>query len=325
MVVPASGSKAFGLIDLLFVLALLAIVAGLLLIPALYSALEMANEAACHNNLKQMGMVLQTWATDHRQHWPDVFTEESERWDRVGNTRSAGWDVVNNRPEEEGAEPDDNGEPIQSNTANLWHLVAKAGLPVDIFLCPSAGHLRDDTVPRFSHVRDFRGAPFVSYSYQNVLGPYEMTQASAHQPSSLAVAADANPMRQDAWSGAPGGGVKSGRTDRALAGKQQFVQSDQAALWNGQIKFIRDPWELNSPNHGFRGQNVLYLDGHVEWRLHPYCSTNWDNIWLRRRTDVTAEPDPTKIETLRACNDTTSYDGTSTLPRDSLEDSFLVP
>jgi len=48
-------------------------------------------------------------------------------------------------------------------------------------------------------------------------------------------------------------------------------------------------------------------------------------VCRRRRTDVSVEIDPKNIETLRACNDETSYNGTSTLPEDSQDDSFLVP
>jgi len=325
MVVPASGSKAFGLIELIVVIALLAILLVGLLVPAILSALEKANQAACKGNLKFVGTACQTWATDHGQRWPDVFTEASERWDHVGNTRTDQWVGVSNKDEPPHVAPGDNGEPIQSNTANFWHLIANAGMPVHCFLCPSSAHLRDARAARSNEVRDFRGPRFVSYSYQNVLGLYEMTEGQAYRASSLAVVADANPMRRDFWSGAPGGAVKNGLTDRALARKPQFRETDETVPWNQQIDHITRPWELNSPNHQFLGQNVLYLDGHVEWREHPYCGTNWDNIWLRRRTDVADEPEPAKIETVRAHNDTTSYDGTSTLPPDSRDDSFLVP
>ena len=319
MVVLASRSKAFGLIDLIFVMALLAILVGLFM-PAVYSALEQANRAACMANLKQIGSAFKTWATDHRQRWPDVFTEESERWHNVGNTRTDQWDGLNNKDEPPAAEPDDNGEPIQSNTANFWHLIANAGFTIDCFLCPSADHLRDATVIHFDRVRDFRGLRFVSYSYQNVLGAYTLTQTGAEQPSAMVVAADANPMRRDSWSGAPGG-AKEGVTDKHFG---TFVPTDETKPWRS-AGARPNTWELNSPNHNFEGQNVLYLDGHIEWRCHPYCGTKFDNIWLRRRTDVTTEPDPTKIEALRAYNDTASYDGTSTLPPGTFDDSFLVP
>jgi prepilin-type processing-associated H-X9-DG protein len=134
------------------------------------------------------------------------------------------------------------------------------------------------------------------------------------------VAADANPMRRDFWNGAPGGGAKDRVTDRRLADTARFFSCDEyIAAWNA------GAWKLNSPNHDFKGQNVLYLDGHVAWKTHPYVGPNWDNIWLRRRTNVSVEIDPMNIETLRAYNDETSYDGKSILPADSKDDSFLVP
>ncbi|MCX5682398.1 MAG: hypothetical protein NT049_01775 [Planctomycetota bacterium] len=178
----------------------------------------------------------------------------------------------------------------------------------------------------YTAVRDFRGESYCTYSYQNLLGQYKLTQTTARISTQYAVAADANPMRRDFWSGAPGG-VRNGVTDKMLARKPTFYEDsrDDVAAWNQQVKFISQPWELNSPNHAFKGQNVLYLDGHVEWRSDPYSGTQYDNIWLRRKTDVTVPIDPKNIETLRAYNDETSYDGKSTLPENSIDDSFLVP
>lgn len=316
-----SGKMSLGCV--IVVLICVAVLIGLLW-QAMNTSLGPHNLAVCKNNLKQIGTAMQVWATDHRQAWPDVFVDESTHWNDVGNTRTDEWDS----PADEGEPPDvpagDNGQPVQSNTANFWVLIARAGMTPDVFLCPHADHLRDGTVIRFDAVRDFRGEAFCSYSYQNVLGPYKLTQTAANHPSALAVAADSGPMRRDVWAGAPDG-VPIGATNRKLAERPQFEEDEDTDPWNRQVRFIRHPWELNSPNHGFAGMNVLYLDGHVEWRTHPYCGPRFDNIWLRRRTDVDVQIDPRDIETVRAYNDVTSYDGTSTLPPHSKDDSFLVP
>ncbi|MEW6357645.1 MAG: DUF1559 domain-containing protein [Planctomycetota bacterium] len=37
--------------------------------------------------------------------------------------------------------------------------------------------------------------------------------------------------------------------------------------------------EVNSYNHHAKGQNVLYLGGHVEWRETPNCGMDGDNIF----------------------------------------------
>ena len=319
----AATSGKMSLTGVIVVLVFLGILICLML-PVIHFPRSYAPRARCRNNLRQIGIAMQTWATGHRQSWPDVFVDESTHWNDVGNTRTDEWDPVVDEGEPADVQAGDNGEPVQSNTANFWHLIVYAGLTVDVFLCPDAGHLRDETVIRLDAVRDFRGETFCPYSYQNVLGPYNLTQTAADHPSSLAVVADASPMRRDFWAGAPDG-VPIGATNLKLAERPQFEEDEDADPWNRHVRFIRHPWELNSPNHGFAGQNVLYLDGHVEWRTNPYCGPNWDNIWLRRRTDVDVQVNPEDIETIRPYNDVTSYDGTSTLPPDSKDDSFLVP
>jgi prepilin-type processing-associated H-X9-DG protein len=186
--------------------------------------------------------------------------------------------------------------------------------------------------------RDFRGEWFCSYSYQNVLGPFVLT-AACESPAEVVVVADCSPLRRDFWSGPqeepakkkPRKGedaapqpppdtrgmiqtrVRQGETDRQLAKGRKFVESEATAPWNAEVTAIAKPWELNSPNHAFQGQNVLYLDGHVEWTVHPYCGPKMDNIWLRRRTDVAREPIFDQIMNLREFNDATSYDGRATI------------
>ena len=321
--------KGFTLVELLVVITIIGLLMGLLM-PAVYSALEKANQAACKSNLKQIGTACQTWATGHRQKWPDVLNDGSTSWDDIGLSRTDRVDASEDVPEDFEQVGLVDG-PVDSNTANFWRLVASAGMTIDVFLCPSAGHLRDNTVVLFDQIKDFRGPRFISYSYQNVLGMYSLTQTGAEQPSALAVAADANPQRADFWSSAPGTTVDEGATDIKLAQEPYFETSDETIGWNEDLGTTGIPttngWQLNSPNHQFLGQNVLYLDGHVAWCTHPYCGPKFDNIWLKKDTSVAIDAtfDPTSLTDVEAFDLDVSYDGDETLSSGSLDDSFLVP
>ena len=325
---PSSGASAQKTISLasVVVLIIIAILGVWLLLPNVQGPTrEHARLAQCQNNLRQIGTAMRFYASEHRQVWPDVFTEESTAWDDVGNTRTDEWDPVTGTGRPPKAEPGDNGKTVQSNTANLWLLFAETGISPEIFICPETNQKPDVLVTNPKAVRDFRGETFVSYSFQNVLGEYRLMSTSG-RASSMAVAADANPMRRDFRTSGIGEKQREGVTDRELARKPQFLgQEEYIAAWNQETDSVAGSWELNSPNHEFKGQNVLYLDGHVEWKTHPYCGPNWDNIWLARKPGDDWGVEKEKIGTLWHYNDPASYNGRFTLPADSTGDSFLVP
>ena len=295
---PSAGVSQTGrirLTSIIFVVALLGILTALI-IPTILNVIADANRAMCQNNLKQITVALQNWASSHRDAYPDVFRPNSTHWNDVGNTRTDEWEPARDPADPPEAEAGDNGMPVQSNTANLWKMIALASAPEGAFICPGRGRWPKDVVERmddhhygsddnfdYEEVRDFRGEVYCHYSFQNVLGPYTLKQTGSEQPSRLAVVADASPLRRDFWSGAPGG-VANGATDRHLASEPVFGGEWETEL----VKRWREAgarpkaWELGSPNHDFQGQNVLFLDGHVEWVPHPYCGVNHDNIWLRR-------------------------------------------
>jgi prepilin-type N-terminal cleavage/methylation domain-containing protein/prepilin-type processing-associated H-X9-DG protein len=320
--------KGFTLVELLVVITILGMLA-MLLMPAVWGALEKANQAACGSQLKQIGTAAHTWAASHRQKWPDMYQgADSKKWDQVGKTRSDWYDVQSGTDVPTGqTAQDDPSAKIESNTANLWAMIPNCGLTVDIFLCPSAQNLRDSTVTEFNKIRDFRAENFISYSYQNVLGAYTLSETSALQSTQLAVVADCSPLRRDYCTNPTAADSSGDRvTDKKLAEKPNFEEGeDEVRQWNlDQTDGVKGPWELNSPNHKFKGQNVLYLDGHVAWQTNPYCGTKYDNIWIMRKTSSTTL-DPRKISTIQSFNDEASYDGQKVLPASANDDSFLVP
>jgi len=214
---------------------LLLFVAFILLLPNI-GTMERASIVQCANNLSQIGRACQAWAIDHRQTFPDAFSEQSKRWYDVGNTRTDQWNPVENEGQPPSSRPGDNGQPVQSNTANLWAVLAAGYMEnPEAFICPSAQrdglYEADATLSDYKTVRDFRGERFCSYSFQNVLGPYALKSSGNRD---LAIAADANPMRRDFWCGGPAGG-KAGVTDRKLAEKPSFEVKE----WNAKAGLSR--------------------------------------------------------------------------------------
>jgi len=87
-----SWRKGFTLVELLVVIAMLAMLAALLL-PALSSAKEKALRAACLSNLRQIGLAIHTYAADNNSRVPygpkaPAFTNPSDFYPATGTPTS---------------------------------------------------------------------------------------------------------------------------------------------------------------------------------------------------------------------------------------------
>src|SRR5882757_2760219 len=78
--------RAFTLVELLVVLAIVGVLIALLL-PAVQSARESARRSSCANNLKQIGLALQSYHGVHRS-FPAGYISDV---DATGNDVGPGW------------------------------------------------------------------------------------------------------------------------------------------------------------------------------------------------------------------------------------------
>ena len=70
--------RYFSLIELLIVIAIIAILAGLLM-PALNKARGRAHGIACISNLRQIGSAYNMYTLDNNEYWPELNINEAPR------------------------------------------------------------------------------------------------------------------------------------------------------------------------------------------------------------------------------------------------------
>lgn len=132
-------------------------------------------------------------------------------------------------------------DPKQSNSANLYVLVRNHYADLADLACP--GNPSAPTMEVRADAHDWRQIEEVSYSYQVPNGP----------------------KQRRVWS--------NGERMPAIADRSPVI------LRISRNEPIQP--EANSPNHGSRGQHIIWTDSSVSWAESPLLE-NSDNIWLPR-------------------------------------------
>lgn len=182
------------------------------------------------------------------------------------------------------------GGPNDTNVSvsrSLFMLVIDGTCTAKQFMCPSSGDSEDDLrnqtgtntwvaaqpgATRF----DFKGYSFESYGYQVPFGrngkPNERLDARVALTADKGPFFEADVPRTDATvpdkpKGSPGTPLTIG----GATNESQILQLDN------------DKWRpYNSRNHGMEGQNVLFMDSHVEFVKKPIVGVNYDNIFTQQ-------------------------------------------
>jgi hypothetical protein len=227
---------------------------GLIYVPTFGAAKFNAYQLRCGTNLSGIGKAMLLYANDYNDELP-LAGGRGTTW----GPRLKDWAAAS-RSEAFGLDP--NGTGGQATiSSSLYLLVRYGGLTPNVFVCNG-----DRSTRRFdpkvapagrrdlTTLWDFGPDParHCSYSYYMPYGPLKLT--TSDEPG-LAIAADRNP-----WVDGP----RRKARDFSKFRRDGSVEQQRAG---------------NAVPHLFDGQNVLFLDSHVEFAKRAYCGLDDDNIY----------------------------------------------
>jgi prepilin-type N-terminal cleavage/methylation domain-containing protein len=266
--------KGFTLVELLVVIAIIALLMGILM-PALARVRQLAFRMTCGTNLSGIGKAMLIYANDYEDELPRAGLQGAT-WGPLSNWAAA-----------------DRRAAFQSNRATItscfYLLVKYAEVTPKSFVCKGdAGttefkinEMNLNPTPELIQVWDFGPSgeswKHCSYSYHVPFGLYALTTAS--EPG-FAVAAERNP-----WIQSPGADARVWQT----TGTEAFLPDVPGTGYaTGNSEQARNG---NANAHQLDGQNVLFLDSHVDFAKRAYCSIEDDNIYTRSRNNPVGKGD----------------------------------
>ncbi len=254
--------KGFTLVELLVVIAIIALLMGILM-PALSRVRQLAFRLTCGTNLSGIGKAMLIYANDYDSELPR------------GGMKTAVWDkVVWDAPTRDLAF-NNTGTSSQATISSCFYLLVKyAEVTPKSFICKgdtgtTEFSLSEENVtdPGFELIDawDFGETPEDNCSYSYHI-PFSVYALSVTSEPGLAIAADRNP-----WLNSPGADAKTqAEFTSFLPDTSNYPAGDNETAVVG-----------NATTHQGDGQNVLYLDAHVEFTKRSFCSLEEDNIFTK--------------------------------------------
>jgi prepilin-type N-terminal cleavage/methylation domain-containing protein len=256
--------KGFTLVELLVVIAIIALLMGILM-PALARVRQLAFRMTCGTNLAGIGKAMLIYANDYEDELPRAGGRNSE-WGLLGQ----GW-MAQDRYGAYGV--DASGSGGRASISSCFYLLVKyAEVTPKSFVCKgdtgtTEFSLADENVTATTFelidAWDFGESPSdnCSYSYHLPFGQYALTTSS--EPG-LAVGSERNP-----WIKSPAGDPVAENWTNFQPDIQTYGGTTETALLGNAIAHQGD------------GQNVLFLDSHVEFAKRAFCSLEDDNIFTK--------------------------------------------
>jgi prepilin-type N-terminal cleavage/methylation domain-containing protein/prepilin-type processing-associated H-X9-DG protein len=285
--------KGFTLIELLVVVAIIALLISILL-PSLSRARELAKRAVCGSNQRSIGQGMHIYSNDNEEWFPHHFfsatitggtgTAPPQHGITWVGTLGNGLDYQKETSGGTGTGSTSYSTNSSHPSRSLFLLVAGGQSTVGLFNCPSAGDTEDDlrntpssgnetaAIPGKNRY-DFKSYGALSYGYQLPYG--NKARPTQSRDSQMPLTADKGPYYEGVT--ADKNGLKGGSDVRSGVikpdGKGKTLLKDLLQLSN------EDWTDYNSRNHGGEGQNIMFVDGHVDFERRPIEGVNNDNIY----------------------------------------------
>ena len=234
----------FTLVELLVVVAILGMLVGML-VPILTRAKELGRRAVCAKNLQSAAHAMRTYATEF-QAYPALYLGRPGTW------------LI-------GAQVTQSNYQYKGNSCNMYAVVALGHISSAAFICPSTTHTRHADENQTTD-DDFRSRHNLSYSMhvqrEEQSTNKEWRPLTLNSEANMALMADRTPISGNtSWSVHAGsGGSEATPTKQTSEGGTSKAKQ-------------------NSFNHDQEGQNVAYVDCHVNWQTSPKAGLDTDNIW----------------------------------------------
>lgn len=291
-------NKAFTLIEMLVVVAIIALLIAILL-PSLSKARELARQTTCSTHLRGIGQSCYIYQDANKGVFPTAPHRVNPATvvpdvDYIGNMGGGGTNGVDRDvPSLPGAM----GTLTVSPTRSLWLMIRSGETVPKNFLCPSSDDTADPTVDVSTYF-DFIGFGASSYGYQIPYDDVNPCKPSADVDPRMVLAADRGPWsaKDEMNEVVPDADPLTFFRDKVDPVAPELYTllidgmpvSSDPLLPDGENETTPpDLWKrFNSPNHGGggngAGQSVLYPDAHTEFRRTPLAGADSDNIYTKQ-------------------------------------------